>query len=234
MSKICKFCGAKTDDNAVFCTECGMRFEEQAQPIQQEQPVQYAQPAQRPYQPQPNYYQSAQAQPQYGENMYYQQQQPVQYASQPAPRQKKPGRGFGIASMILGIFAIVNGFVLLILNFSAVFIDAENNPYEVSLSTGMSLVITIFAAFVAFLALLSLIFGIVSLIKGNKGTAIAGLVMSVLSVAVCVHSFIVVSNLEKASWSDLVNNNSTYSSSALESDLESSLKEFKDIIENNK
>ena len=217
MSKICTFCGTEADDNALFCGECGKKLE---------QPVQYAQPVQQPSQPvrqqtppQQNYYQP------YGQNMYGQ-PQPVQYAAQPVPKKKKPGKGFGIASLILGIIAIVNSGILMLITWSTGTLDTQNNTDDRYVASGISIAVIFFICLVALLALLSLIFGIISLVKGNKGTAIAGLIMSALSIAACVFSFVVVSNLDKASISDLINKGSGYSEFDFDSDIDEFSKYF--------
>ncbi|MCR5653458.1 MAG: hypothetical protein K6F88_06625 [Ruminococcus sp.] len=231
MSKFCNFCGAKADDNAGFCTECGMKFEEQVQSIQQEQPVQYAQPAQQhtppvqqPYQPQQNYNQPAPQQYAQNQNYYA---QPVQAAVQ-ASRQKKPGKGFGIASLVLGIFAAVIAGIMLLIDFIAVSIDVEGFTDGEYATFGLSFAIIFFVVIVGILALLSLIFGLVSLIKGNKGTAIAGLVLSVLAIAACVLSVITATNLKKPTLNEMIKKGTSYNSSSLQS----SLDELEDLFDN--
>ena len=230
MSKFCTNCGAQTEDNALFCPECGTRFEEQLWKPQQEnlyeQPT--VLPQQNPYdqapvQPQQNYYQSGTVQP-YGQNQYY--TQPVQPLSKPAARAKRPGRGFGIASLILGIFAAVNGAILMLLNFATGLVDVQHDADGAAVALGLSIAIVFFVVIVGIMALLSLIFGIVSLVKGNKGTAITGLVLSVLSVAVCVFSIVTVVNMDKAKVSDVINDNIIKDIP----DLDNDLKNFEDWL----
>ncbi len=75
--KFCTNCGAQLQDEAQFCTNCGA----QQSAAQQAQPV-------------------VEAQPVYQQPVY---QQPVQSAAQPTV----PGKGLGIAGMILGIISLV-------------------------------------------------------------------------------------------------------------------------------
>ena len=238
MSKFCTNCGTETDDNALFCAECGTRFEQlqqnpYVQPAQAEQqPVQYAQPVKQtvqqqaqPVQPQQNYYQQN-ANPPYAQNQNYY-AQPVQPAIQPAPRAKKPGKGFGIASLILGIFAAVGCLVLLLLNLATAVISGTGGSNEKYAALGLSIALTVCASVITFFALLSLVFGIVSLVKGNKGTAIAGLVLTGIAIVVCVFSFINAANMEKPTWSEIINEMEGENSSSLQS----SLDEFEDILD---
>ena len=243
MSKFCTNCGTRTEDDALFCPECGTRFEEQAwqpqqenlyqQPVEQPQENPYVQPAQQttqptpppqPVQPQQNYYQPNVNQP-YGQNQYY--AQPVQMPPQPAPRQKKPGKGFGIASLVLGIAAAVGCLVLLLLNLATVVINESGGANEKYAAFGLSIALTVCASVISFFALLSLIFGIVSFVKGNKGTAIAGLVLTGIAIVVCVFSFINAANMKKPTWSEIINEMESENSSSLQS----SLDELEDILD---
>ncbi len=83
----CPNCGSQNPDNAVSCATCGAQFA----PAQPAQPV-YQQPAQ------PTYQQPVQ-QPVYQQPGYP--QQPV-YAAKPSV----PGKGLGIASMVVGIVSL--------------------------------------------------------------------------------------------------------------------------------
>lgn len=190
MSKFCPYCGTEAEDKAMFCTECGKRLDVQEQ---QAQPVQYAQPVQ-PVQQQ-NYYQPNNTQ-QYQQNPNYY-AQPQQYQQKPAAPPKKPGKGLGIASLVLGIFAIINSLILCILDMIGAALIGATSTDDVSVSAGFSVVIAVFAGFVAFLALLSLIFGIISIIKSRRGPAIAGLIMASISILVCIISFVIVARMPK-------------------------------------
>lgn len=76
----CPNCGAQNPDNTAFCANCGTNFAQSAAPV-------YGQPA-APVYGQP-------AAPVYGQPAY-----PVAPAT-------VPGKGLGIASMVLGIIALV-------------------------------------------------------------------------------------------------------------------------------
>ena len=93
---ICQNCGATISDGTVFCEHCGAQVSAAApqQPVYQ-QPV-YQQPQQ----------------PVYQQPVYQQPQQPVyqQPAYQKAP--SVPGKGLGIASMVIGIVALALGICL--------------------------------------------------------------------------------------------------------------------------
>lgn len=77
----CRNCGANNADNAAFCVNCGATLNAE-QPVQQ--PV-YQQPVQQPVYQQPV-------------------QQPVY--QQPVRNVPVPGKGMGIAGMILGIISL--------------------------------------------------------------------------------------------------------------------------------
>ena len=115
---VCPNCAKVLAEGVAFCDACGTPIGEKVAvaqvapaptPVQQPQPT-YAPPQQPPYQ-QPT-------QPMYGQpGPYYPPQQggyyppqPMQYVVKPA----RPGRGFGIASMVLGIIGIVYAVVILI------------------------------------------------------------------------------------------------------------------------
>lgn len=93
--KFCAKCGVQNNDNDAFCYSCGTLFEEQnqAQPQQQQEQQQ-----QQVWQQQP---QQAWQQPQ--QQPVYQQQAYQQPGMQPA----KPSAGMAIASMVLGICALL-------------------------------------------------------------------------------------------------------------------------------
>lgn len=240
MSKYCRYCGTQAEDNARFCSICGNSFDPPEEQIFNEQPAKQAEtePLRR------GYNQSEPSQPdyqyQYGDRydnryQYNYPQQPVQYVNPPAVKQKKPGKGFGIASMVLGIAAAVNSLILMLINMGTGLIDTTNHTNDRFAAMGLAVVITVFACFVAFLALLSLIFGIVSLIKGNRGTAIAGLILTGLSIAACVFSFINVANMDKATISEMIDygkkNNNSYSFKFDDDDIQDYENYFKDYFE---
>ncbi|MBR0088274.1 MAG: hypothetical protein IJP94_00365, partial [Clostridia bacterium] len=82
------------------------------------------------------------------------------------------------------------------------------------------------------LALLSLVFAIVSIIKGYRGTNIVGLILSILSIAVCVISFVFAANLEKSSIYDIANKNYSTFDSNFDDQLDEYEDQLKDFITN--
>lgn len=243
MSKFCRFCGSEMNDDALFCGACGQKFEQPAQPVQTEQPVQPIEPEQPTQPEQPveqtygDNYQSAQqpappVQP-YQNQFYY--EQSVQFTAQPKVKQKTPGKGFGIASMILGIVALVNCVFLGLFDFSAMTVNNSGyiDNYTASVANfGLSFVIIGFGVFISILAVLSLAFAIVSLIKGYKGASIVGLILGILSVLVCVFSFVLAANLEKASVYDIANKNYSTFDSNFDDQLDKYEDQIKDFITN--
>ena len=197
MSKFCNNCGREVSDESRFCAGCGYEF-----PVQAEQVTNAQQSTQ--------YGDGYNAQPynnQYAAPNYVQQPvQPVQYAVKP----KIPGRGFGIASMVLGIIAMVYGFVLLMMALSASSITEITNNYSSFTSSAVLLgykivliVYTVFDVFDGILAVLSLIFGLVSLKRGYKKQNIAGLIMAGLCIIICIVSVVVAISIKAPSVSDL-------------------------------
>ena len=81
MSRICPLCGAELADGAKFCTACGNQVPEAAPEVVTEAPVPEAAPV-------------------------YSEPQTYAYANDVAPEPKK-GNGFAIASLVLGILAIL-------------------------------------------------------------------------------------------------------------------------------
>lgn len=163
MSKFCTNCGTEVADNVNFCPSCGTNLTAPVQPVQQvyQQPV-YQQPV-------------------------YQQ---VVQAPQARPV-KTPvrGRGFGIASLVLGIIGFVFCLIVLIIALSMI------STYRFSSSwTGLGYLGAVIAIYVSTPpVLLSLIFSIIGMAKGYKRQAIAGLVLSVLCVSIIVFFFITAS-----------------------------------------
>lgn len=102
----CPNCGTQNADNAAFCAGCGAKLSVE-QPVYEPQ-----QPAVEPQQPvsapqQPVYQQPVYQQPAYQQPVYQQAyQQPFQ---QPVYQQPVtvPGKGLGIAGMVLGIIALL-------------------------------------------------------------------------------------------------------------------------------
>ena len=178
MAKFCTNCGTANDDNVKFCTNCGSPLvSAQAQPQPNAQQSQYQQPQ---YQ-QPQY-----QQPQYAQQPQY--QQPVVFVNQPSS-----GKGFGIASLVLGIIAILSIFLPFL---GAVGINKLRSDAYYILSgdyESAKLGFVVLAVLSAIFVILSLVFGIVSIAKKSKsGPAIAGLILSGISLIILVISFILV------------------------------------------
>ena len=103
----CPNCGTQNADNAAFCAGCGAKLSVEQPVYEPQQPaVEPQQPVSEPQQPvyqQPVYQQPAYQQPAYQQPVY---QQPFQ---QPVYQQPVtvPGKGLGIAGMVLGIIALL-------------------------------------------------------------------------------------------------------------------------------
>ena len=85
----CTNCGTLNEDTAQFCGGCGAAFVP-ARPVYQPEPPTPASPVYPQY-------------PQYSQYPRYSQWQPVQ----PVPTLPVPGRGLGIAGLILGILSLL-------------------------------------------------------------------------------------------------------------------------------
>lgn len=106
----CPHCGIDVTTDADYCEGCGSRLT--PPPYAQSEQAAYAQPPyQAPYQP--PYQAPYTAQPPY-QSPYQPPYQPVYVVEKP----KIPGRGLGIASMVLGIVGVVYSFSLMIETFA--------------------------------------------------------------------------------------------------------------------
>ncbi len=237
MSKYCRNCGSEMNDDALFCGACGTKFEEPV--IKPQELYNIAEPEQQPAQPEQlieqtygDNFQNVQPQPapvQPQNNQFYYGQS-AQFTAQPEEKQKTPGKGMGIASMILGIVAVFNCIFLLMFDFSAITVNntGQNGNYIGYANLGLSFIIIGFGIFIIFLALLSLAFAIASIIRGYKSTSIAGLIMSILAIVVCIFSFVLASNLKKPSIYDLSRKNY----STFDSNFDDKLDEYEDQFKN--
>ncbi len=167
----CPNCGSQIDDNSKFCASCGATVVEEPapQPEPQAQQPQYQQPQyQQPQYQQPQYQQPQRQQPQY----MYVKKRPV------------PGRGLGIAGMVLGIISLVYAFA----GFVAAIDIAEYSRFE----RRFEALLPVF--------LLTLILSVlgVSLAGAGKskgyrtGISSAGVVTSVISLSLMLISFIII------------------------------------------
>ena len=231
MSKFCRYCGFEMNDDALFCGNCGQKVEQPAQPEQPVQSVQAEQPVEQTYgdnfqgEQQPNPVQP------YQNQFYY--EQSVQFTAQPKVKQKTPGKGFGIASLVLGIVAFVNCISLALFDFSAITVNNYNytDRYITSVANfGLFFVIFGFGIFIIILALLSLTFAIVALIKGKKGTSVAGLILSILSILVCIFSFVLAASLDKPTMYDMAHKHYSTFDSNYDDQLDKYEDQIKDFI----
>ena len=160
MAKFCSQCGAPQPDGAKFCASCG-------KPIVQ--PV-----ASAPVNPQPVY-----RPPVYGQPIY---SQPITYV---AP--KIPGRGLGIAAMVLGIVAQVYGAIFLLAALeTAQYRDYDYYRYEISEDLAPVMILVVIPA------ILAMCFSVSAKNKGYRnGVSNSGMVLSVISLACALISFVI-------------------------------------------
>lgn len=190
-TRFCPNCGKENTENLNFCGNCGANLEnekieepilteqtapetvseeeqstpsqpaEKTQNTEPEQPVQTTQPVQAGQSAQP--IQPAQ---------FVQPIQPMQFQLVKPVRR---GRGLGIASMVIGIIAIVYSFPLA---FSVLAVPTD--------------ALVPMAMLMGILGVISLVFGIVSICMGYKrGQSISGVVMSSLALLLCIASAII-------------------------------------------
>lgn len=122
----------------------------------------------------------------YQQGYYMPPQQYINYAAPVPVRRGTPGKGIGIASMILGIVGIVFcAFVLLFMMIAYVSV----NPFA-ALSAGL-----IFLLVGAPAVLLSFIFAIAGLAQGYRRHAVAGFVLSFVCIVIIVVYFIMMADV---------------------------------------
>lgn len=99
----CPNCGTQNDDNSIFCAGCGTKLmaEQSACDAPVSQPV-YEAPVQQPVYEAP--VQPVYQQPVYQQPVY---QQPAYQNAYGQPPVAVPGKGMGIAAMVLGIISLV-------------------------------------------------------------------------------------------------------------------------------
>lgn len=154
----CRECGAQLTEQAKFCTKCGVPTGN----INQEEQSQSQQ----------NQEQSSQAQ------QGQQHQQPVVQYVKP----KIPGRGFGIASMVLGIIGLV--YSISSLDTATEIANNFGNDYfglyyDIAFNVGAIIGILIFSV----LSILALIFSCSARKRGYRnGVSTSGLVMGIIGV----------------------------------------------------
>lgn len=172
MDKVyCIFCGQENPANAAFCNQCGAPLKKPGeQPV--EQPVQQA--YQQPYQP-------------YQQPYGYPNQPPVAYA-QP----KIPGRGFGIAAMVLGIIGLIYAFAFLggaveeLEYYQEYYGSYYPNYYDIGFSDIMGLIM------ISAMPVLGIIFGLCARRRGyQNGVSTSGLVLGTIGMVFILTAVIV-------------------------------------------
>jgi len=165
-NRYCTHCGKPLEEGAAVCGVCGVPVNGQAVPPYQQPPY-----GQQPYQPpygQPPYQQPPYQQPPYGQPYYG---QPM-YVSKPPV----PGRGFGIASMVLGIFGVL--YTLSLPSLLEDVIDtllAAYNPVPELIGTLLGL------AFISVFSILATVFSTIAINKGYRnGVSVSGRVMGII------------------------------------------------------
>ena len=234
--RFCPNCGKENTENLNFCGNCGtdladVKIEEpilteqtvpqtvsgeeqgtaaqpadsaeQVKDTESEQPVQTAQPVQEEQPTQP-------AQPVQPAQFV----QPVQQMQMFQPvKPVRRGRGLGIASMVIGIIAIVYSVPVAFSSFSF--------PTEVAVPM---------AIFIGILGVISLVFGIVSICMGyRRGQSISGVIMSSLALLLCIASVIMAVNFVDPTLDDFFDdlpNNGEYHRAI--DDLEDDLQDYYD------
>ena len=118
---------------------------------------------------------------------------PPQYVQ--VVRPKIPGRGFGIAYMVLGIIGLFYSFIFMIMSFSVlvIVVDGEFMP------TGMGAFLAVYTAMFSALSILAWTFSVLSSKRGYvNGISKSGLVMGIIGVcafALSVILFIAASSM---------------------------------------
>lgn len=149
MSRFCTSCGTTVEDTTRFCPQCGAPA-----------PAPTQQAPGQPVPPPPPY-----GQP-YGQPPYYVTVRPA-----------RPGRGFGIASMVLGIIGIVYSFVLFMAILSTVNMLSS---YVAGPMAAGALVYSVFG-------ILALIFGVMSRGRGYRcGVSLSGVILGSISIGLCL------------------------------------------------
>ena len=187
-TRFCPNCGKENTENLNFCGNCGANLENEKieEPISTEQtaPETVSEEEQStPSQPADSAEKAQNAEPEHPVQAEQPAQpiQPAQFVQPIQPMQfqlVKPvrrGRGLGIASMVIGIIAIVYSFPVAFSSFSF--------PTEAAVPM---------AIFIGILGVISLVFGIVSICMGyRRGQSISGVVMSSLALLLCIASAII-------------------------------------------
>lgn len=183
MDKVyCILCGQENPANAAFCNQCGAPLKKPGeqpmeQPVQQAYQQPYRQPYQQPYQLPYQPYQQP-----YG----YPNQPPVAYA-QP----KIPGRGFGIAAMVLGIIGLIYAFAFLggaveELEYYQEYMYYEADYYDIGFSDIMGLIM------ISAMPVLGIIFGLCARRRGYRnGVSTSGLVLGTIGMVFILTAVIV-------------------------------------------
>ncbi|MBQ4618026.1 MAG: zinc ribbon domain-containing protein [Clostridia bacterium] len=162
----CPYCGIDVAADADYCEGCGSRLTPPTY-AQSEQAAYVQPPYQAPYQP--PYQAPYTAQPPY-QSPYQPPYQPVYVVEKP----KIPGRGLGIASMVLGIIGVVYSFSLMIETFTL----SDMRFFEEEFFATLLGPILVFAVF----PILALSFGGVARQRGYRnGVSTAGVALGAVA-----------------------------------------------------
>jgi len=143
----------------------------------------------------------------YSQPQYYQQPVNPQYYQQPPQpmyvvKQKTPGKGFGITSMIMGSIAALYAFYAILFCFAFSTVNTMLDNTAIGFSTDAppkfifeymtnALSITIFVYILIF-AVLALVFGLCAKKRGyNTGITKSGLIMSIISLGIGVITLVI-------------------------------------------
>jgi|GEM_PF-1881753 len=156
--KFCQNCGAPVAEGAKFCAGCGTPIVAAAAPTPAPAPTPVPTPAPTPA--------------------------PVPTPVYAPVKQKTPGKGFGITSMILGILGAIAAFGN-VFGEEAGIMDLLEGKYAYFDGTESELYMSFVV--MAILSVLGLIFGLAAKARGYKnGISVSGIILSIVGIAIIV------------------------------------------------